>query len=128
VIELQWVNTYNRAVFLILHSPTSKQMMSNSVSDCLKQNVEKIMQRWEVRARNEVSASLHQDSLVLQNSLPLYLNQLVDELSTQTETVPANVLATQVETTRIGKQHGHERAGYADYSMAQLIFEYHILR
>jgi signal transduction histidine kinase len=86
------------------------------------------MQMWEVRARNEVSASLHQDSLVLQDSLPLYLNQLVNELSTQVERKPAKIRATQAETTRIGKLHGHERAGYADYSIAQLIFEYHILR
>lgn len=86
------------------------------------------MQMWEVRARNEVSASLHQDSLVLQNSLPLFLNQLVDELSTQIRRTPASTSAAQIETTRIGKQHGHERAGYADYSMTQLIFEYHILR
>ncbi|WP_374820878.1 sensor histidine kinase [Aerosakkonema sp. BLCC-F183] len=103
-------------------------MVSNSVSDRLKQNAEKIVQMWEVRARNEVGASTHQDSLVLQNSLPLYLNQLVDELSTQIERAPAKISATQVETTRIGKQHGHERAGYADCSMTQLIFEYHILR
>lgn len=103
-------------------------MTSNSVSERLKQNAAKIMQMWEERARNEVSASLHQDSLVLQNSLPLYLNQLVNELSTQIERTPANISATQIETTRIGKQHGHERAGYADYSMTQLIFEYHILR
>ena len=102
--------------------------MSNSVSDCLKQNAEKIMQMWEVRARNEVGALLHHNSLVLQNSLPLYLNQLVDELSTQAERSPTKISATQVEATHIGKHHGHERAGYADYSMAQLIFEYHILR
>jgi len=47
--------------------------MSNQASDRLKQNVEIIMQRWEKRARDEVKASIHQDSLVLQNSLPLYL-------------------------------------------------------
>jgi signal transduction histidine kinase len=110
------------------HSPTSKQIMSNSVADCLKRNAEKIMQMWEVRARDEVSASLHQDSLVLQDSLPLYLNQLVDELSTRIERSPAKITADQVETTRIGKQHGHERAGYVDYTLTQLIFEYHILR
>lgn len=103
-------------------------MVSNSVSDHLKQNADKIMQMWEVRARNEVSASLHQDSLVLQNSLPLFLNQLVDALSTQIERTPEQISVTQLETTRIGKQHGYERAGYADYSVTQLIFEYHILR
>jgi signal transduction histidine kinase len=102
--------------------------MSNAASDHLKQNAERIMQIWEGRARDEVSASMHHDSLVLQNSLPQYLNQLVDELSTKIERTPARIKADKVESTRVGKQHGHERAGYADYSMTQLIFEYHILR
>ena len=102
--------------------------MSNQSSDRLKQNAQKIMQMWEERARDEVSASIHQDSLILQNSLPQYLNQLADELSTKIERTPARIKADKLENTRIGKQHGHERAGFADYSMTQLIFEYHILR
>jgi signal transduction histidine kinase len=71
---------------------------------------------------------MHHDSLVLQNSLPQYLNQLVDELSTKIERTPARIEADKLESTRVGKEHGRERAGYADYSMTQLIFEYHILR
>ncbi|WNN91289.1 sensor histidine kinase [Gloeocapsopsis dulcis] len=102
--------------------------MSSQASERLKQNAGKIMQIWEERARNEVSASLHQDSLVLQNSLPQYLNQLIDELSTEIERTPARIEADKVESKRISNQHGHERAGYADYSMTQLIFEYHLLR
>ncbi|HEY9652610.1 MAG TPA: HAMP domain-containing sensor histidine kinase [Coleofasciculaceae cyanobacterium] len=102
--------------------------MSNAASDRLKQNAERIMQMWEERARDEVSASMHHDSLVLQNSLPQYLNQLVDELSNRIERTPARIKADKLESTRVGKQHGRERAGYADYSMTQLIFEYHILR
>lgn len=102
--------------------------MSNAASDHLKQNAERIMQLWEERARDEVSASMHRDSLVLQNSLPKYLNQLVDELSTKIERTPARIEADKVESTRIGKHHGSDRAGYSDYSMTQLIFEYHILR
>ncbi|MEG5062890.1 HAMP domain-containing sensor histidine kinase [Microcoleus sp. B3-A4] len=102
--------------------------MSNEASDRLKQNAEKIMQMWEKRARDEVGASTHQNSLVLQDSLPLYLNQLVDELSNRIVRTSARITADEVESTRIGKLHGHERAGYADYSMSQLIFEYHLLR
>jgi signal transduction histidine kinase len=102
--------------------------MSQAASDHLKQNAERIMQMWEKRARDEVSASMHHDSLVLQNSLPQYLNQLVDELSTKIERTPARIEADKLESTRVGKQHGRERAGYAGYSMPQLIFEYHILR
>ncbi|HEY9643109.1 MAG TPA: HAMP domain-containing sensor histidine kinase [Coleofasciculaceae cyanobacterium] len=102
--------------------------MSNLASTRLKQNATKIMQLWEERARNEVYASMHQDSLVLRDSLPLYLEQLVDALSTEVDRTSAQIIADEVESTRIGKLHGHERAGYADYSMNQLIFEYHILR
>jgi signal transduction histidine kinase len=102
--------------------------MPNQASDRLQQNAESIMQLWEARARQEVSASLHQNSLVLQNSLPQFLTQLVIELSTRSARTAAQREAHHVENTRIGKLHGHERAGYADYSMTQLIFEYHILR
>jgi len=102
--------------------------MSNQNSDRLKQNAQRIMRIWEERARDEVNASLHQDSLILQNSLPQYLNQLVDELSTKIERTPASIKTGKLENTRVSKQHGHERAGLADYTMTQLIFEYHILR
>src|SRR5688500_4623827 len=102
--------------------------MSNAASDCLKQNSERIMQLWERRARDEVAASMHQDSLVLQNSLPKYLDQRVDELSTRIVSTSARIAADEVESTRIGKQHGHERAGYADFSMSQLILEHQVLR
>ncbi|WP_199300163.1 sensor histidine kinase KdpD [Trichocoleus sp. FACHB-262] len=102
--------------------------MSNQASEQLKQNAPRIMQIWEKRARDEVNASMHQNSLVLRNSLPLYLDQLTDELSTTIDRTPDRIASDEVESTRIGKLHGHERAGYADYSMSQLILEYHILR
>ncbi|PZV07182.1 MAG: hypothetical protein DCF32_07935 [Leptolyngbya sp.] len=102
--------------------------MSNLVSEDLKKNSKKIMEIWEMRARNEVMASIHQDSLALQNSLPLYLKQLADELSTQPNTTPDQLENIRLKNTHIGKHHGHERAGYADYTVSQLILEYHILR
>ena len=94
----------------------------------LQQNAERIMRLWEERARDEIRSSLHQDSLILQNSLPQYLNFLVTELSTTIDRTPARIDADKVESDRIGRKHGRERAGYADYSITQLIFEYHILR
>lgn len=102
--------------------------MVDQVSSRLKQNAQKIMQMWEVRARSEVGASMHQNSLVLQDSLPQYLDQLVDELSTEINRTPTRISADEIESTRIGKKHGHERAGFADYSLTQLIFEYQLLR
>ncbi|MFQ4135139.1 sensor histidine kinase [Nodosilinea sp. PGN35] len=110
-------------------SPLSaKQSMPYSAAENLRQNSKKIMKIWEERARKEVSASVHQDSLALQNSLPLYLEQLADALSPQSEKNPAQIAKIHTESVRIGKRHGHERAGYADYTVSQLILEYHILR
>jgi signal transduction histidine kinase len=102
--------------------------MGSPASERLQQNVDRIMRLWEERARDEISASMHHDSLILQNSLPQYLGFLVTELSTTIERTPARVNADKVESDRIGRKHGRERAGYADYSITQLIFEYHILR
>jgi hypothetical protein len=102
--------------------------MSNEASDRLKQNAEKIMRMWEKRARDEVGASTPQNSLVLQGSLPLYLNQLVNQLSNRIARTSARITADEIESTRICKLHGQERAGYADYSISQLILEYHPLR
>jgi signal transduction histidine kinase len=102
--------------------------VSHSVSESLKQNASKVMQLWEQKVRAEVTASAHQDSLVLQDSLPLYLDQLIDELSTHIYKTPAHLTANTIESTRIGKKHGQERAGYADYTLSQVIFEYHLLR
>lgn len=102
--------------------------MVRPASERLQQKADRIMRLWEERARAEISASLHHNSLILQNSLPQYLNFLVTELSTTIERTAVRSDADKVESDRIGRQHGRERAGYADYSITQLIFEYHILR
>ena len=102
--------------------------MSNPASERLRQNAKRIMHLWEEWARKEVSASMHQESLVLRDSLPQYLSHLGDALSTEIERTSARIEDDKAEGDRISKQHGRERAGYADYSMSQLIFEYHILR
>jgi signal transduction histidine kinase len=102
--------------------------MINRASERLQQHAERIMRLWEERARAEISASLHQNSLILQDSLPQYLDFLVTELSTAIARTSTRINADKVESDRIGRKHGRERAGYADYSITQLILEYQILR
>lgn len=101
--------------------------MSNSASERLQRNVERIMHLWEERARQEVGADMPHDSLVLRDSLPQYLTQLSDALSTLHRS-PTQLKADKVESTCLGNEHGRDRAGYADYSISELILEYHILR
>lgn len=102
--------------------------MPNQVSDSLQQKASRIMEMWEERVRIEIGASVNHDSFVLQDSLPEYLNQLINELSTRIDRSPARIATDKVESTRLGNKHGHERASFADYSINQLILEYHILR
>ncbi|MBD2079702.1 hypothetical protein, partial [Leptolyngbya sp. FACHB-17] len=80
--------------------------MINPASERLQQHADRIMQLWEERARTEISASLHHNSLILQDSLPQYLNFLITELSTTIERTSARINADKVESDRIGRKHG----------------------
>lgn len=83
---------------------------------------------WEKRTICEVEAALANNSLLLQNSLPEFLHQMENALSTKIERTNIRILRDKNESTRLGKKHGSERASNLDYTMDQLIFEYHILR
>ncbi len=102
--------------------------MTNQTSSCLKQNSQKIIEMWEVRVRAEIAASKHQSSLVLRDSLPHYLSHLADDLSNQSERTTSQIIITRLQSIQVSIEHGQERAGYADYSLPQLMFEYSILR
>lgn len=102
--------------------------MSLSTSARLRNNKQKIMDMWVKRALEEVPAAQHQEDLALRNSLPIYLDQMIDALSKTINRTDARKLADKTESTRIGKKHGRERAASFNYSMDQVIFEYHIMR
>jgi len=102
--------------------------MPNQASLRLKQNSEKIMKKWEERANQEVLAALQQESLALRNSLPELLSQLSNALSTTIDHTSLRIRSDRSDSLRVGRKHGHERAGSSNYTMDQMIFEYHILR
>jgi signal transduction histidine kinase len=102
--------------------------MSNQASERLRTLSDRIMQTWEARAIEEVSAASHHHSLALRDSLPDFLSQLVQALSTTVDRTAHRVRWDRKENERIGKKHGKERAKMAQYTMDQLIFEYHIFR
>jgi signal transduction histidine kinase len=102
--------------------------MTSEASERLRRNIEKIMSQWQERAEQEVFAALHQKELALRNSLPEYLLQLAGTLSTSIERTDARIKWDQQESERVGRKHGRERAGSRNYTIDQLIFEYHILR
>ena len=102
--------------------------MTNQASEQIKRLSKKIIQAWEARALKEVEASIHKTSLALPNSLPEFLENVAEALSTTIDRTETKVKWDQDENTRINKKHGNDRAHVTDYTMDQLIFEYHILR
>lgn len=102
--------------------------MPNEASELLKRKAGQIMRVWEERANNEVLAAYKLESLALRDSLPELLSQISDALSTTVDRTAARVRWDRKESLRIGRKHGQERAGSVDYTMDQMIFEYHILR
>ena len=102
--------------------------MPNQTADRLRDSIDKILQIWEERVNKEVSASNHQETLALRDSLPDYLLQLVDALSTSIDRTTARQKSDRVESSRIGRKHGKDRAQSKNYTIDQLITEYHILR
>lgn len=102
--------------------------MPNQASDRLRRSINEVMTRWEARAYAEVAATVHQASLALRNSLPEYLGQLADALSTTRSRSEIRIKWDRKDSLRVGNKHGHERAQSADYTMDQVIFEYQILR
>lgn len=102
--------------------------MTNEASESIKRNTNKIMKCWEDRANNEVLAAYKLDSLALRDSLPELLLQISTALSSTIDRTSARIRWDRKESMRIGKIHGHERAASLEYTMDQMIFEYHILR
>jgi signal transduction histidine kinase len=100
----------------------------NQASERLKRLNADIMHTWEDRAVEEVEAALHKNSLALRDSLPEFLVQVSDALNTSIDRSQVRIKWNRKESTRIGKKHGRERAATLNYTMDQLIFEYHILR
>jgi len=92
--------------------------MPNQASEYLKNNINSIMNLWEIRTRPK-DGSTQVQTLPLRNSLPEYLMELAEILS---------VTGDKKETNLAGRKHGRTRAKTPNYTIDQLIFEYHILR
>ncbi len=99
----------------------------NSTSERLKTASAEIMKRWQARARAEVPAASGQTSLILENSLPNWLDLLADSLVHRPRS-PEQLAQEHLQRVLSSKFHGRSRAVIPAYEMKQLIFEYQILR
>lgn len=88
----------------------------------LKDLQERIIHLWEPRVRLEVKAAPSQTIPVLRNMLPELLQNLIASLT------PDSGMEGMATAGRIGREHGLQRAGLADYTFSQVLLEYRILR
>ena len=92
------------------------------VAALLKAKTEQILSSWEQEARHELDPAQTQSKLALRDEIPLFLSRLAAGLSAKTE-------QHQFEERKdTGKQHGKERARQPDYTLEQVLLEYHLLR
>lgn len=101
--------------------------MTDLVAKKLKQCIPEIINLWEERVLQEVEAARLQRKLVLRNSLKGFLEQLVEELS-DGQRSQQEINSSKTISTNIGKEHGKSRAESIQYTIDQLIYEYHVLR
>jgi signal transduction histidine kinase len=102
--------------------------MSDVHVRCLQDNKERILSLWEDRCLKEVVSAASAGTLALRNSLPLFLDHLCEALATNRKMDVAAVTAHVLESLRIGKLHGADRASNRSYQLREVILEYHILR
>lgn len=102
--------------------------MSASTVDRLRNNFDRISELWSARAMKEIAATRDRKGLALWSGLPDYLRHLADALSKTIDRTEARRIFDFNEAARIGKQHGGDRAGQLDYTIDQVIGEYHVLR
>jgi signal transduction histidine kinase len=102
-------------------------MLKTASTEILKKRG-KILQLWEDRAKREVTAAFNQSSIVFRDSISVMLEQLSKALSMKITRTVSLAVADRRDIVLTGIQHGKDRASSIDYTMAELIFEYHILR
>ncbi len=103
--------------------------MSNEASNRLERLSKQIMKIWEERAIKEIEAAHAGNTLELQDDLPNFIERLVLALSTlQDRSSARKRIEEEKENTRVEKKHGHDRAISSEYTIDQVISEYHILR
>ncbi|CAN5424333.1 hypothetical protein BH10BDE1_BH10BDE1_04450 [soil metagenome] len=88
----------------------------------LKQEQPAILLKWESESRKRVPAAREQTRVALRDSLPKFLDQLVETLDAD------DPKSESTANSDVAREHAEERAEQPDYSLDEVIFEYHILR
>lgn len=90
--------------------------------DRLLANKDRVLARWEARLRKEVPAAAAEAHLILINTLPVILDQLVEAFS------PRHPRHTATDGSTAAIEHGGERVRLTHFRLEDLIREYKLLR
>jgi hypothetical protein len=76
-----------------------------------------ILHEWEQLVREVIASSRHESSIILQDHVPKLLDQLIDILK-----------ENKIDEVEVGKSHGYFRSTMTNFSIADLMTEYSLLR
>ncbi len=101
---------------------SSQFLDRHQVAAHLDESKDAILKEWQTRCRQKVEAARAQTRLALIDSLPQFLDQLVVTLQS------SNPKSNVKENAEVAREHAEDRANQPEYTLDQVIAEYHILR
>jgi len=102
--------------------------MEKGTSERLRSKSDRIIKLWIEQVEKDISSAHRQPSFIIKNAIPEFLDQIADALSANIERTQARVKSDEVDIKGTGAEHGASRANIKEYTIDQLILEYHILR
>jgi signal transduction histidine kinase len=103
-------------------SETDPSSTGSDAGDRLRANKARVLTLWEARLREQVAAAGKEPRLILVDTLPALLDQLIEAFSPH----HSRRMATQGST--VASEHGGERVRLTHFRLEDLITEYKILR
>ena len=103
-------------------------MQKNHTYLTLQQNREEILLAWESRAFQEISSTLGLSSLALQDKMQDFLITIEEALEKVDRSIPVEKILRELNQSGFSKEHGAVRVSVLNYSIDQVIYEYHIFR
>lgn len=92
------------------------------VAKILENSKVEILKEWETQARQRVEAAKVQTRIALRDSLPQFYDELVTTLRSE------NPKEKVKQSTEVANEHAEDRANQPEYTLDQVIAEYHIFR
>lgn len=88
----------------------------------IKHSKMQILNAWEYLCRTNVDAAKAQTLIALRDSMPEFLDSLYETLSSVDPKIESD------ENAAIAREHAEDRASQPEYTLDQVIIEYHLLR